>query len=240
MKWLMRLDRSMPPERDLSTLSERKAHLVSELCSWETTRRRRRRLAFVALPAAFAVLAATGFTAYALTREPTHLESIGCYDRAALDAKEAVVNSDERDPTDVCGEVWRTGGLGGQVGNIPQLSACVLDTGAVGVFPGPAPKTCTDLGLAALPPDYTAAAQGFIGLRDAIVTKLGEPPSGSSVGGPQCIGEEEARLIVEREFAIRELDWTVEVVGEFTAGRPCADVSFDRGAKTVILVPDSR
>jgi hypothetical protein len=238
----MKLDEEIPTERELPRPAGRKEHLVAELSSWDATaRRRRRRIVLVAVPAVLVLLAVTGFTAYAVIGEPTHLESIGCYDRAALDANVAIVNSDERDPTDVCGEVWRTGGLGGEVGKIPQLTACVLDTGAVGVFPGPPSSTCPDLGLAKLQANYTAAAQGFIGLRDAIVRKLGEPPSGSSVGGPQCIREEEARLIVEREFAIRELtDWKVESAGDFTEARPCADVSFDTGGKTVILVPGVR
>ena len=239
----MRLDEKIPTERDLPRAAARKKHLVSELSSWDATaRRRKRRIVLVAVPAVLLLLVATGFTAYALTREPTHLESIGCYDRAALDANVAVVDSDQRDPTDVCGEVWRTGGLNGEVGKIPQLTACVLNTGAVAVFPGSPAKTCSDLGLAALPPDYAAAAQGFVGLRDAIVGKLGEPPSGSSVGGPECVGEEEARLIVQRELDIRGYsDWKVETAGgDFTAARPGADVSFDTGGKTVILVPGSR
>ena len=66
------------------------------------------------------------------------LESVGCYERAALDANVAVVGADKGDPTDLCGEVW------------------------------------------------------------------------------------------------------LEFVGDFTAARPCADVSFDTGGKTVILVPGSR
>lgn len=101
---------------------------------------------------------------------------------------------------------------------------------------------CSELGLAELPRDYAAAAQGFIGLRDAIVSKLGEPPSGSSVGGPECVAEDAARLIVRRELEIRGLDDSkIEVAGgEFSAARPCADVSFDTGGKTVILVPGSR
>jgi hypothetical protein len=240
----MRLEHMTPMERDLPAeeLQRRKEHLVTEVRAWDrTVRRRRRRLALILAPAALAVLVATGFTTYALVREPTHLESIGCYEQASLGANVAVVSSDERDPTDVCGEVWRTGGFG-EEGKIPQLTACVLETGAVGVFPGSPAKTCSELGLAELPHDYTAAAQGFVGLRDAIVSKLGEPPSGSSVGGPQCVGEDEARAIVGRELQIRGFDdWKIEVAGgEFSAARPCADVSFDTGGKTVLLVPGSR
>jgi hypothetical protein len=236
----MRLDEMIPPERELRRPAARKEHLVAELDSWDATaRRRRRRLVLVAVPAVLVLLAVTGFTAYAVIREPTHLESIGCYERASLDANVAVVGADERAPADVCGEVWRTGAFG-EEGASPELTACVLPTGAVGVFPGPK-ATCSDLGLAELPASYAEQMEGFAGLQAAIVAKLGEPPSGSSRGGPECVAEDEARLIVERELDIRGYsDWKVQSAGDFTEARPCADVSFDTGGKTVILVPGSR
>jgi hypothetical protein len=46
---------------------------------------------------------------------------------------------------------------------------------------------------------------------------------------------------VDRELQIRGFSgWKIDVVGNLTAARPCADVSFDTGGKTVILVPGSR
>jgi hypothetical protein len=236
----MRLDEKIPSERELPLAGVRKGHLLAELDSWDATaRRRRRRLVLVAVPGVLAILAATGFTAYSVIREPTHLESIGCFERASLDANVAVVGTDERTPADICGEVWRTGGFGTE-GASPELTACVLPTGGVGVFPGPK-ATCSDLGLAELPSSYTEQMAGFAGLQAAIVAKLGQPPSGSSRGGPECVPEDEARLIVRRELDIRGYsDWKVETVGEFTDARPCADVSFDTGGKTVILVPGAR
>jgi hypothetical protein len=239
----MRPEHMTPMERDLPSgrLQRRKEHLVSEVRAWDRTiQRRRRRLALILVPAALVVLVATGFTTYALVREPTHLESVGCYERASLDANVAVVSADERAPTDICGEVWRTGGFG-EEGASPQLTACVLPTGAVGVFPGTVSTTCSELGLAELPASYAAEKTGFAGLRAAIVAKLGEPPSGSSRGGPQCVGEDDARLFVSRELEVWGYsDWEIEVVGDFTATRPCADVSFDTGGKTVILAPGLR
>lgn len=238
----MRLERLTPAERDLPAgrLQRRREHLVSELRTWDqTTRRRRRRLALVVATGLVAILAATGFTTYALVREPTHLESVGCYDKASLDANVTVVGVDERTPTELCGEVWRTGGFG-EEGASPELTGCVLPTGAVGVFPGPT-ATCSDLGLAALPASYTEQMEGFAGLQAAIVAKLGEPPSGSSRGGPECVQEDRARLMVKRELDIRGYsDWKVETAGDFTDARPCADVSFDTGGNTIILVPGSR
>lgn len=229
------------PERDLppGRLQLRKEQLVSELSTFDRkTRRRRRRFALVVVPAAIAILAATGFTTYALTREPTHLESVGCYDRASLEANVAVVNADGRDPTAICNEIWQRGDLPG-VPVPTKLAACVLESGAIGVFPSSDASTCEKLGLADLPASYAQEGKRFAALRDAIVAKVGEPASGSTRGGPQCVGEDEARAVVRQELDSHGYqDWTVKVAGgEFSAATPCADVSFDGGA--VLLVPVS-
>ena len=237
----MRPEKMIPAERDLpeSRLAARKSHLVQELRDWSaTTRRRKHRRVLILVPAVLVVLAASGFTTYALTREPTHFESVGCFERASLNADVAVLSADGSLPTEICGEVWRTGAFGGVEGAIaPPLTACVLDTGAVGVFPGAGPGTCAELGLAELPASYIKKANGFAGLHDAIVARIGEPASGSTRGGPQCVGEYEALAIVRRELLIRNFgDWEVRVVGEpFSAARPCADASFDTAEKTVLL-----
>ena len=230
----------IPAQRDLppGRLQLRKEHLVSEVSMWDrATRQRRRRLAFVLVPAVLAVLAVTGFTTYALTREPTHLESIGCYETAELDGNIAIVNADGRDPAAICADLWRQGAMGDRP-TPESLAACVLETGAVGVFPGSGSDTCEQLGLADLPRTYAAAAERFGDLRDAIIAKLGEPASGSTRGGPQCVGEEEALGIVRRELdAHGYADWDVMVAGDgFSAQSPCADVSFDTAGKTVFLL----
>jgi hypothetical protein len=231
------------PERDLppGRLQQRKEQLVSELSMWDrTARRRRRRFVLVLVPAVIAILGVTGFTTYALTREPTHLETVGCYDKAALDANVAVVSADGRDPTAICTEIWQRGDLPGVP--VPgKLAACVLETGAIGVFPSNGAGTCEELGLADLPASYAVEGKRFAELRDAIVAQLGEPASGSTRGGPQCVGEDEARAVVRRELDSHGYgDWEVNVAGgDFSTSRPCADVSFDGAGKAVILVPVS-
>src|SRR5687768_16812763 len=170
----------LPPERDLppGRLHRRKEHLVSEVSGWDrAARRRRRRVALVLVPAVIVLLGLTGFTTYALTREPTHLESVGCFETAALDGNITIVNADGRDPTAICGDLWREGAMG--QGPAPEsLAACVLDTGAIGVFPSSGEDACEQLGLADLPPTYAAEGKRFAELRDAIVDHLGEPASG--------------------------------------------------------------
>jgi hypothetical protein len=150
-------NRDLPPGR----LQLRKEHLVSELGIRDrAARKRRRRLVLVLVPAAIVLLGVTGFTTYALTREPTHLESVGCYDRASLDANVAVVGADGRDPAEICGEIWAQGALADAP--VPdELASCVLDTGAIGVFPSSGAGTCEKLGLADLPASNAGRRQAL-------------------------------------------------------------------------------
>jgi hypothetical protein len=233
----------IPARRDLPAgwLESHKAYLLDELALQPGRERRRRRLTLVLVPAVVALLAATAFTTYALTRKPTHLESIGCFDRADLQANTAIVDADGRDPVAICADVWRHGGLG--KGRTPKrLEACVLETGAIGVFPSSVPGTCGKLGLAPLPASYAREAKRFAALRDAIVARLGEPASGSSRRGPQCVHEAAARAFVRRALdAHGYRDWRIQIAGgSFSAQRPCAEPSFDNGGKVVLLVPAAR
>ena len=231
----------IPVRRDLPAewVQRQKEHLLIEFARQERSRsRRRRRLVLVALPAIVAVLAATGFTSYVLTREPTQLESIGCFETASLRGNTAIVDADGRDPVAICTELWREGLIG--TAPVPRrLTACVLASGAIGVFPSTGADTCAKLGIAPLPLGYSAEAERFAKLRHAIVARLGEPASGSSRGSPKCVHEQDARAIVRRELdAHGYRDWRIDVAGEgFTAERPCAEVAFEGNRKAVILVP---
>lgn len=232
----------IPERRDLSPewIERHKNYLRSELDRQPRVERRRRRLTVVLVPAAIVLLAATAFTTYALTRTPSHLESIGCYDRADLSANLAVVDADGRTPVAICRDIWRQGALGKTVPK--QLDACVLRSGAVAVFPRVGADTCGKLGLAPLPASYAAEARRFAGLRDAVASRLGEPASGSSKRGPQCLGGTGAEAFVRRELDARGYrDWQIRISGgAFSSQRPCAEPSFDGGAKTVYLIPASR
>jgi len=218
-------------------LERRRNHLVSELrVNAERGRRRRRRVTLIAVPVVLLALAATGFTTYALTREPTQLESIGCFDRAALEANTTIVSADGRHPADICREIWASGGMG-RTEPPSSLAACVLDTGAVGVFPGRS-GTCARLGLADLPASYAREARRFSALRDALVARLGEEGTGTSLPKGPCIGERDARAIVREELDVRGFDdWSIEVTAPFSEGRPCASLAFDGAEEVVYLIP---
>lgn len=178
----------IPDRRDLpATWIERhRNYLLDELVRRPAVGRRRRRLVTVLVPAVVILLAATAFTTYSLTREPKHLESVGCFDRASLSANTAIVSADGRDPVAICSEVWKQGALGTHMPK--QLAAWVLQTGAIGVFPRTGPDTCGALGLAPLPASYAAEAKRFAALQSAIVARLGAPASGSSKRGRECVG----------------------------------------------------
>lgn len=230
----------IPDRRELPAawIELQRDHLLDELAHHPA--RRRRRLVVALVPAVVVLLAATAFTTYALTRNPTHLESIGCYDRASLSANTAVVSADGRDPVAICTDVWQQGALGEPIPT--RLEACVLQSGAIGVFPSARNGTCGALGLAPLPASHAARAKRFAALQKAIVARLGEPASGSSKRGPQCVGKTAAERFVRRTLDARGYgDWQIKIAGgTFTPARPCAEPSFDTGAKTLYLLPASR
>jgi hypothetical protein len=94
--------RSLPDE----WLQRYQAYLVGEVrLQPALQRRRRRRFALALVPAVVVLLAATAFTTYVLIREPTHLESIGCFETASLRANTAIVDADGRSPVAICAEL---------------------------------------------------------------------------------------------------------------------------------------
>src|SRR5207244_12768834 len=116
------------------------------------------------------------------------------------------------DPVASCSDVWHQGALGTPVPK--QLVACVLQTGAIGVFPRAGRDTCGGLGIAPLPPSYAAEARRFAGLQDAIVKRLGVPSSGSSKRGPQCVGQTAAIAFVRHVLEPpRFPDWDLQSAG---------------------------
>lgn len=233
-------DLQIPAERDFppGQLERRSRHLVREL----SATRRRRRLVLTLVPAVLVLLtAATGFTAYSLLRtEPSHFESIGCYDRADLRANVTIISSDARGALAQCRDLWSQGAMGTVVPD--RFAACVLSTGPIAVFPSVDDETCERMGLADLSARGRAESRRFMRMRDAVYAEIGTPASGSSRGSADCVGEMRAREIVRRLLDRHGYEeWRVATAGErFSAGRPCADVSFDGTSETAVLLPMSR
>ena len=225
---------SVPPDRDLPArrLQLRREHLVQEI----SASRRRVRPLVLGFAAATLVLCATGFGAYALTREPTHVDSIGCFERDDLNSNVAVIGSAATDPVTACAELWRNGSLGSTT-YVPQLTACVLDTGAVAVMPGEA-SVCAALGIASLSADARSRLARLGDLRAALSNRFGD--SSGSNRRTACVGEAAAVRIARAELETRGLsDWTIEITSPFSAERRCASASIVPAETTVMLTPIS-
>ena len=186
---------------------------------------RRRRVYVVPAVAVTVVALAAGTLAWALTRGPTQHLSIGCYAAVDLEARTVVVPAHANSPIESCEQVWRAGEFGKPP---PPLEACVLPSGAVGVFPSPEGGSCARLSL---PPAPAEPASPLVELEDTVVdTFLG-----------RCVSESEARRIVIAEMRRLGLgDWRVTTSGTFDSSRPCASLAFDEARSEVLLVPIPR
>jgi hypothetical protein len=188
----------------------------------------RRRFYLLALVPAVGAIAAA---AWALTHGATKQFTVGCYATADLQAHTVIVPAGADGALETCRSVWRRGDFG--VRAIPPLQACVLPSGAIGVFPSPNQHACTQLHLTALTP-----------------TKA--PPPNRKVGSPielkndlvhtflasRCMNEQQAVDTVNAE--IRRLglsEWRVQVNGRFTSSRPCASLAFDQDIRHVLIIP---
>ena len=186
----------------------------------------RRRLA-AAVAVAVASALSVGFTVDALRTDVSEPTGIGCYASADLGAGASVVGADGRSPVAVCEEVWQRGDIGS--GAVPSLAACVLPSGAVGVFPG-GRDTCATVDLAPLDEAaYLAGTGDFIALRTALVERF--LASG-------CLDRAGAAHVVENELGEHGLSgWKIVTPTPFTADRPGAGLAFEPAARTVLLVP---
>jgi hypothetical protein len=149
----MSIQLTPPPERDFPAgrLQLRKEQLVSQIFTTAgppVTRRPRRGLVLAIAAATAAILASAAYAGYALTRPATHLKSIGCYEDVSLTANTAVVDAGSGPPAVTCAEKWSSAFPG--VARPASFAACVLDSGAIGVFPADTGDPCAKLGVAAL------------------------------------------------------------------------------------------
>jgi hypothetical protein len=236
-----------PPERDMprGRALQRREHLVHELTESSARlaaplpssheKRTGRRWATLALVPALLLL---GAAAYAIVTRHAEdvVNGIGCYAAASVTANTTVAQADGRNPVAICEGLWKQGAVVAGVTKAPPLIACVpAKGGAVWVFPGRS-DTCQRLGLGMLPPGYPSAARDFVAMRDDLARQFDKEP---------CLSEASARLIARRVLDAHGFDdWQVrEGTGAngsaFSSDRPCAGLSFDPGAKAVILVAET-
>lgn len=79
------------------------------------------------------------------SRAPSETTGVACYEEADL-AADTVLVANDGDPLSACAAAWAHNGS-----NLGPGAACVLPSGAVGVFPG-SPRTCEALDLAVAKP----------------------------------------------------------------------------------------
>lgn len=169
--------------------------------------------------------------AWALTQVPSKQLTIGCYASADLQARTVVVPAGASTAVDTCRGVWQRGDFGSGE-PIPTLQACVLASGAIGVFPSPDQRACRRLRLVPLTPTPTEPnkATSSVQLKNVLVALF---------LAHDCMGRERAAAAVTSEIDRLGLTglWEVQVNGIFTNDRPCASLAFDEEAHRVLLVP---
>ena len=150
-------------------MPEAEAQAILRALRQEMTRRPwwRRRLVVASIGLGTALATAGAMTAYVAFREPTERGVATCYGAAATGSDTvrvdvALASPNEsgsaviEDPIQLCAQAWRDGLLDAGVVDspfgtqqVPELVACTLPGGSVGVFPGSA-GTCQRLELPAM------------------------------------------------------------------------------------------
>lgn len=188
---------------------------------------RRRR---IVVPAIAIVALGSAAAGYELTRPVTSPLSVGCYAAPSRTALAVVVPSGTS-ATATCRPLWSNGTLGGG-GGVPPLYACVLPSGAVGVFPSRDGTPCARLGLAQ-PAPATGATGRAIRLRETLVHD-----EATSRG---CLSAGEARRDAHDAFAMLGLSgWHTVVQPGYSAAQHCSGYGIDVAGRTVYVVPQAR
>lgn len=135
--------RSLPDAADAAAVAMREQIIAGQVDVVDLdARRRRRRRALVGV--AVAAIVATAAAVAVTTRRPTVVTSVGCYTEASTTADTAVISAGPN-PVDLCRELWEAGDMDPAITSadrVPPLVACVLESGAVGVFPA---ASCDDV-----------------------------------------------------------------------------------------------
>jgi hypothetical protein len=186
---------------------------------------RSRRGRLYALAAVAAAIPAAG-AAWALTNEPTHRLEIGCYAANSLDATTVVVDAGDASPVAACRAAWSRGELGGPAPR--RLEACVLPSGAIGVFP----ETCRQLKLTPV-----GRASAHAPPSNGSPTALKRSLVGTYLSR-RCLGRRAGIAAARAAIGANGLtDWRVHVTTPFTPLRSCTSFAFDEVGHLVLLVP---
>lgn len=127
-----------PAPTDAGAIAMRDQIMAMDRDVVDLDRRRQRRRRAVVAAVALAAAAATAAAILVSTRRPTQVSAVGCFTEAATAADTTVVSATGSNPVDPCRQLWEAGDMDPDVTSpdeVPPLVACVLESGAVGVFP---------------------------------------------------------------------------------------------------------
>jgi hypothetical protein len=177
-------------------------------------------------------VAAVGLAAFAWAIAPssvTKTTTVGCYAADNLNADAAVIDGGS-DPIGVCSALWAKGQLGQP--SQPLLAACVLPSGALGIFPSSSGEAvCSQMRLATPAQPYpNRESQAFESFKSAVVADF------MATG---CMSPAQAQATVTRELDGHGLSTWTTSTGAFTADRPCAGLAFNTDQHQVLLVPQT-
>lgn len=193
--------------------------------------RRRRRLVVAAFACLLvAAAAAAAVIASRPDAQTAAVAGIACADSATAKPNLSIIAADGRPPLEVCAQLWRSGAVkAGSSGEVPALTPCLAESGAIFVYPGGA-GVCEDLGLdPELPAGYADAGRQINAFRRALSARL-EPTAAS------CPSVTEAELIAEDQITGSDLTgWTVEV--QTGGAGECASFGLDGGRRVVTVSP---
>lgn len=185
--------------------------------------RHRRRVRHFLIPVVgVAAATTTAAAAWVIVRAADDPTQVACYRAVDLDS-DIVGLASESDPIAQCRRVWETGGFGDS--RPPELHACVLRSGIVGVFPADDGDPCARLGLE--PADLTGEAPAIVAVQGRLAERF----------IAECVPLEAAATIVATELRDAGLDdWTVTGPGTAPPDRPCGSIAVDVPTRTITVV----
>jgi hypothetical protein len=225
-------DLMLPDERPLSPA---RFHATARELRRLPRRRRSRWGMAVALAGALVLLSAVAAVGYGLIRPQERFEAVGCYDQPSLDGSVAVVGTTERDPAEVCRELWADGAVAGSDEPVPaDFTACVMPTdAAIGVFPDD-DAVCDRLGLQAL--RNVEVSPGDVSIPRLEAALGGRLPSWEE--SDECLDSAETRRRAEQVLEdLGARDWSVTWQGDDADGDvSCGEIgSVDVPSRTIAL-----
>ena len=168
----------------------------------------------VILMAAFAVLR------HESPHDPT---TMICYGQADVDSSEKHQLPSAADPVAACRELWDAGLFG--PGEVPNLTACVTDTGVVAVIPG-GEQVCGDLGFAIWSGTFEVRNLTQVTFSDELTATF----------RTTCYSQSAAISAAQKLLDKYELDdWTIATNNNWTNTLPCTASGINPESKSVTL-----